>query len=84
MRLVLTCALLAGCSTGGLLVGDDPDAWAKRYCFKGQGSGSAGAPPWASGSIMGDISSHGVTKFGDISDAVLLELAKQPCPELAR
>lgn len=76
---ILVCVLLTGCSSGGLLVGDPPDRWAKRFCFNGQGQGSAGVPPWASGDLMGSLITHGVTSYGTMPDDVLLELSRQPC-----
>ena len=71
---------LSGCASSGFLTGDtQPDAWAKHYCFDGQGSIRAGADPWAAGETMGEMQSRGLVKYGDIPEAALVELAEKGC-----
>ena len=77
----LLLVTLSGCSTStGLLTGDtQPDAWAKHYCFDGQGAVRAGGQPWASGETMGAMQSRGLVVYGDIAPEAQAELVRQGC-----
>ena len=72
--------ILSGCGGTGFLTGDtQPDAWAKIYCFDGQGAVRAGGNPWAAGETMGEMKSRGLVVSGAIDPEVLKTLIDAGC-----